>query len=118
MQFPTSSEILIPHLDPRKDTGRWTRALLQLPPNTTLMATSEWLTWPDWIRIWSEVTGVKTSFKQTTVEDLDEHIPGRAGREIGEMFQFSSDVAYNAFQKDTLKVWDLEKVCHGSRRGL
>ena len=111
MQFPTSPDLLIPHLTPSKDTGAWVRALLQLPPNLTLMAASEWLTWPDWIKTWGEVTGIKTSYKQTTIEDLDEHVPGGAGREIGEMFQFSSDFAYNAFQSDTLKTWDLEKVC-------
>lgn len=110
MQFPTKPEMLIPHLDPRKDTGPWVRALLQLPVNSTLMAASEWLTWPDWIKTWGEVTGIKTSYKQTTVEDLAEAIPGPAGKEIGEMFQFSSDYAYNAFQGDSLKTWDLEKV--------
>ena len=110
MQFPTTADMLVPHLDPRKDTGPWTRALLQLPPNSTLMAASEWLTWPDWIMTWGKVTGVKTSYRQTTVEDLDEHIPGGAGKEIGEMYQFSSDFAYNAFQADTLKTWDLEQV--------
>ncbi|KAH6618555.1 hypothetical protein C7974DRAFT_400356 [Boeremia exigua] len=110
MQFPTSPEMLIPHLDPRKDTGAWANALLQLPPNSSLMATSEWLTWPDWIKQWGELTGVKTSYKQTTVEDLEKHIPGPAGKEIGEMYQFSSDYAYNAFQEDALKIWDLEKM--------
>lgn len=114
MQFPTAPEMLIPHLNPRKDTGPWARALLQLPVNSTVMATSQWLTWPDWIKIWGELTGVKTSYKQTTVEDIAEQIPGPAGREIGEMFQFSSDHAYNAFQADTLKTWDLEKVGGGN----
>lgn len=101
---------MIPHLDPRRDTGSWARALLQLPPTSTVMAASEWMTWPQWIKTWGDVTGVKTSYKQTTVEDLDEHIPGGAGKEIGEMYQFSSDFAYNAHQADTLKTWDLEKV--------
>lgn len=110
MRFPTKPDMLIPHLDPRKDTGTWARALLQLPANSSLMATSEWLTWPDWIKTWGEVTGVDTSYKQTTVEDIAEQIPGPAGKEIGEMFQFSSDFAYNAFQADTLKAWDLKEV--------
>jgi len=106
--------MLIPHLDPRRDTGPWVLALLQLPPNSTVMAASEWLTWPDWIRTWGEVTGVKTSYKQTTVQDLDEYVPGGAGKEIGEMYEFSSEFGYNANQKDTLKTWDLDKVCRGS----
>lgn len=111
MQFPTSPDMLIPHLDPTKDVGPYVRALLQLPPKSTVMAASEWLKWPDWIKLWGEVTGIKTSYKQITVEDLDEHMPGGVGKEIGEMFQFSSDFAYNANQEGTLKTWDLEKVC-------
>ncbi|KAF3046846.1 hypothetical protein E8E11_009581 [Didymella keratinophila] len=110
MQFPTSPDMLIPHLNPCEDMGAWARALLQLPPNSTIMAASEWMSWPQWIETWGVVTGVKTSYKQTTIEDLDEHIPGGAGKEIGEMYQLSSDYAYNAHEADTLKTWDLEKL--------
>jgi hypothetical protein len=111
MQFPTSPFMLVPHLDPRKDTGPWVQALLKLPPDSTVMAASEWLTWPDWIKTWGEVTGIKTSYKQTTVDDLDAYVPGGAGKEIGEMYEFSSEFGYNAKQKNTLMTWDLEKVC-------
>lgn len=110
MQFPTSPDVLVPHIDPTKDTGPWAKALLKLPPNTTLMAASEWLTWSQWIELFGQITGTKTSYKQTTVQDLDEHIPGGAGREIGEMYEFSSDFAGYAFQEDTLKLWDLKKA--------
>ncbi|KAF3008871.1 hypothetical protein E8E13_011017 [Curvularia kusanoi] len=110
MQFPTSPHMLVPHLDPRKDTGPWVSALLQLPPNSTVMAASEWLTWPAWIKTWGDQTGVKTSYRQTTVADLDEHIPGGAGKEIGEMLELSSDLGYNALQAKTLMTWDLEKM--------
>ncbi|KAF1918149.1 hypothetical protein BDU57DRAFT_547252 [Ampelomyces quisqualis] len=109
MQFPTSPDVLVPHIDPAKDTGPWVQALRKLPPNTTLMAASEWLTWPQWIELFGQVTGATTSYKQTTVQDLDKHIPG-AGKEIGEMYEFSSEYAYNAFQMDTLKTWDLERM--------
>jgi hypothetical protein len=110
MQSPTHPDVLIPHLNPRKDTGPFVQALLLLPPASTVMAASEWLTWPQWIDIWGEVTSMKTSYKQVTVDDLDKDIPGGVGREIGEMYEFSSEFGYNAEQKNTLKIWDLEKV--------
>ena len=110
MQSPTAPEVLIPHLNPRADTGSFVRAMLQLPPQSTVMAASEWCTWPDWIKTWGEVNGVKTSYKQVSVEDFDKEIPGGAGKEIGEMFEFSSKWGYNASQKDTLMAWDLEKM--------
>jgi hypothetical protein len=115
MQFPTKPDVLIPHLDPRKDTGPFVRALLQLPARSTLMAATQWLTWSDWIRIFGEVTGTKTSYKQCSVDDLDD---GGPGREIGEMFEFSSEYGYNASQPDTLMTWDLKKVCSWLRRCL
>lgn len=110
MQFPTDPSTLIPHLDPRRDTGPFVRALLRLPPKSTLMAASEWKTWPDWIKLWGDITGVKTSYKQVSVDNFDEHMPGGVGREIGEMYEFSSEYGYNAQQKNTLKTWDLEKL--------
>jgi hypothetical protein len=111
MQFPTHPDVVIPHLNPRTDTGPFVRALLQLPPQSTLMAASEWCTWPQWINKWGEVNRVRTSYKQVGVEDFDKEIPGGAGKEIGEMYEFSNEYGYNADQKDTLKTWDLEKVC-------
>lgn len=81
--------------------------------NSTVMAASEWLIWTKRTKTWGDVTGVKTSYKQTTVEDLEEHAPGGAGKETGETFEFSLNFAYNCFQANTLKIWDLEKVSNG-----
>jgi hypothetical protein len=111
MQFPTHPDTLIPHLDPRKDTGPHVRALLQLPPSSTLMAASEWLTWPQWIELFGDIKDVRTGYKQISVDDMDAYAPGGVGKEIGEMFEFSSEMGYNASQADTLMRWDLEKVC-------
>jgi hypothetical protein len=110
MQFPVSPSVLFPHLDPAKDTGPWALALLSLPPNSTLMAASEWLTWPQWIETFGKVTGVKTSYKETTVQDMDEYLPEGLGREIGEMYAFSSEFADEAFGGNTLMKADLEKM--------
>lgn len=112
MQFPTDPDVLIPQLNPRTDTGPFVQALRKLPPKSTLMAASEWCTWPEWIKTWGDVTGVKTSYKQVSVDNFDEHIPGGVGKEIGEMYEFSSTFGYNADQENTLKTWDLEKVCN------
>ena len=111
MQFPTSPETIVPHLHPRKDTGPYVEALLKLPPNSTVMAASVWCTWPDWIKLWGKLTGVETSYKQVDVTNFDKHLPGGVGKEIGEMFEFSSEHGYNADQANTMKQWDLEKVC-------
>jgi hypothetical protein len=56
------------------------------------------------------VNRFRTSYKQVGVEDFGKDIPGGAGKEIGERYEFSSEYGYNANEKDMLKTWDLEKV--------
>jgi hypothetical protein len=73
--------MLIPHLNPRRE-----------------------------IELFGNITGTRTSYKQTTVQDMDEYLPGGAGKEIGEMYQFSSEFGYNANQEGTLTKWNLVKV--------
>jgi phage/plasmid-associated DNA primase len=111
MQFPIHPDTPTPHIHPRKDTGPFARAMLKLPPTSTLMAASEWRTWSSYIAQFGEVTGVKTSFLQNTVQDMDEHLPGGMGREIGEMYEMWSDWGYEAGTKEVMNTEDLEKVC-------
>jgi hypothetical protein len=41
---------------------------------------------------------------------MDEYLPGGLGREIGEMYAFSSEFPDEAFGGDTLMKADLEKM--------
>lgn len=113
MRLPSPPDTLIPHLHPCADVGSFVSTLYHhLPPNSTLMAASEWLTWPDWIATFGAVNGVKTRYVQVSVDDMVDGGGGEggAGREIGEMFAFSGDCGYNSTQEGTVMQWDLEKV--------
>jgi hypothetical protein len=112
MQTPTSPETAIPHLEPARDTGPFLDALLILPPKSVVMAANEWLTWPEWIQIWGEETGMKTSYKQVSVQNFEEYLPGGTGKEIGEMFEFTSKLAEDADWgiPPPLKEKDLQNV--------
>ncbi|ORY07001.1 hypothetical protein BCR34DRAFT_570901 [Clohesyomyces aquaticus] len=111
MRFPTSPSTIVPHLDARKDTGPFVKALLLLPAGKTVMAASEWCTWPDWIKTWGEVVGVPDcSYKQVTVGDLDKWYPGGIGKEIGEMYEYSNDPGYDGGEPEVLRTADLKKM--------
>lgn len=110
MQFPTRPDTVIPRLDPRKDTGQFVRALLRLPPGKTVMAAGTWCTWAEWVRTFGEVTGAKTSYREVSVSDFDEWLPGGIGKEIGDMYEYSSDPGYDGGDPSVLRITDLEKV--------
>ncbi|PSN71616.1 NAD(P)-binding protein [Corynespora cassiicola Philippines] len=110
MRFPTHRETIVPHLDPRKDTGNFVRALLQLPPNSTVMAASEWCTWPEWLKTWGDVTGVKTNYRECTVEDFDHWMPGGMGKEIGDMYEYSNDPGYDGGDPRVLRTQSLKEM--------
>ena len=109
MRFPTSPLTIIPHLDPRKDVGPFVQALLQLPPNSTLMAAGTWCTWPEWIQKWGQILGINTSYKQVTLADFEKWMPGGLGQELGDMFEFSTEL-FDRGDPNVLKATDLEKV--------
>lgn len=111
--YPTAEA---PHLDVNRDTGYFVRALTQFPPGKTIMAAGTWCTWPQWIKTWGEVVGIpETLYKQITVEDFDRGIPGGFGREIGEMFEYTSDPAYDGGDSGVLGLEDLKMSQMGSR---
>lgn len=110
MRSPTHPDTVVPHLDPNKDTGHFVQALLRLPPRKTLMAASVWCTWPEWIKTWGNVVGVKTSYQEVRVADFDEWLPGGIGKEIGEMYEYSNDPGYDGGDPALLRCEHLEKV--------
>jgi hypothetical protein len=55
-----------------------------------------WCTWPEWIKAWGHVVGQpNVSYKQITVDEFHRAIPGGFGKEIGEMFEYTSDPGYD-----------------------
>ena len=111
MAFTTDPGAEAPHLDVNKDAGYFVRALTQLPPGKTVMAAGTWCTWPEWIKTWAKVVGqAEVSYKQISVEDFDRAMPGGFGKEIGEMFEYTSAPGYDGGDTEVLRLADLKKV--------
>ena len=111
MRAPTSPDKEVPLLDVNTDLGHFVRALTQLPPGTTAMAAGTWCTWPEYMKTWGEVVGIPgCSYEQVSVADFAKAIPGGAGQEIGEMFEYAGNPGYDGGNPDVLKAEDLRTV--------
>lgn len=63
------------------------------------------------MRLWNSITGVPFSYKQVTLKQFIEASPDKEfGREVGDMFAYSSDPGYDAGDESLLKAADIRKV--------
>jgi hypothetical protein len=112
MSFPTAPDAAVPHLDVNADTGNFVYAISKMPSGKSYMAEGTTCSWSEYLRIWSEATGLPARYKQITVEQLIEGSPDREfGREIGDMFVYSSEPGYDGGDTTLLKAQDIRNVC-------
>ena len=90
-------------VDTHRDTGGFVRALVEfLPAGKTMAAVSETLTWPEWMRIWGEVNGVKAGFKQVSKEEFWKGIPEPLAEELSDSFDFIEEFGITGGDPDVL----------------
>lgn len=64
------------------------------------------------MRLWSSITKIPACYKQVTLEQFIEAFPDKEfGRELGDMFTYSSDPGYDGGDRSLLKAADIRKVC-------
>ncbi|KAI1910969.1 hypothetical protein LOZ66_001959 [Ophidiomyces ophidiicola] len=111
MSFATAPKALIPHLAVNADLGNFVFAVCKMPPGKSYIAAGTFCSWQEYMRIWSRVTGVASSYEQVTVEQMKEASPDKEfGREVGDMFAYSSDPGYDGGDKSLLRADDLRAV--------
>lgn len=111
MRFPTSPDVAIPHLAVNADMGNFVYAVSQMPPGHAYMAAGSECSWSQYIKLWSNATGVPAMYKQITAEEFAALIPDEAlGWEAADMFSYSSDPGYDGGDKTLLKASDIVKV--------
>ena len=117
VRMATAPEAVQPHLDVSADTGHYVYALAQMGPGQTVMAAGEWCTWPEWIAKWANAMGFAEDdvrYEQLSADDASALIGGDFGREVAEMYEYSSWPGYDG-GVPMLKGDDLQKVrlrCH------
>ncbi|RAL10185.1 NmrA-like family protein [Aspergillus homomorphus CBS 101889] len=111
MTFTTAPDAAVPHLDVQGDLGGFVHAVAQMPPGRSYMACGSSCSWTEYMRIWGEVNSVAARYRQITLEELVERAPDpEFGREVGDMFSYSSDPGYDGGDKSLLKAEDIRRA--------
>lgn len=111
MSFPTAPDAKVPHIDINADMGNFVYAVSQMPPGKSYMAEGETCSWSEYQRIWSRVHKISTHYRKATLESFIETSPDiEFGRELGDMFVYSTDPGYDGGDKTLLKAADIRKV--------
>jgi hypothetical protein len=96
LRVPGSGNIPIPLVLP-KDTGNFVKALVfDLPIGTTLLAYGGRLTWLEYTKLFSQITGIPTTFEKCSIEEHALLAPGGQGMEMAEMHGYAQDFGYEA----------------------
>lgn len=111
MTFTTAPDARVPHLDVNADLGNFVYAVLKMPPGKSYMACGSYCSWAEYMRIWGRVNSVPASYRQITLEELMEKTPDpEFGREVGDMFTYSTDPGYDGGDKELLTAEDIRNV--------
>jgi hypothetical protein len=111
MSFTTAPDAAVPHLDVNADMGNFVWAVCQMPPGRSYMAEGTTCSWSEYLRFWSHVTGARARYQQITLQQMVDAVPDKEfGREIADMFSYSSGPGYDGGDASLLKAADIEKV--------
>lgn len=102
MRFPTRPDKVVPHLDVNADMGNFVYAVSQMPPGKAYMCAGTFAGFDEYIRLWGEKNGVKTSYKQVTFDDMVADAgPGQEdlGIEVAHMYTYADDPGYDGGMK-------------------
>lgn len=111
MRFPTAPDALVPHLDVNADMGAFVYAVAKLPPEKSYMAEGTTCNWSEYMRLWSKVTGHPARYEQVSLQQMIDESPDKEfGREVGDMFLYSSAPGYDGGDKTLLTSGDIIKV--------
>ncbi|KAF4539861.1 NmrA-like family protein [Lasiodiplodia theobromae] len=111
MRFPTAPDKPVPQLDVNADMGAFVYAVSKLPPGKSYMAEGTTCSWSEYMRLWSEVTGKPARYQQVTLQQMIDESPDKEfGREVGDMFLYSSEPGYDGGDESLLKAEDIRKL--------
>ncbi|KAF2715732.1 NAD(P)-binding protein [Pleomassaria siparia CBS 279.74] len=94
LSYPCDGDAKIPMYHPRQDTGPLVKALVKSSPGKDLMGFSSIITFDEIAQIFSKSLGKEVKYQRSTVDSMDQMMPGGVGRELGEMMEYISSPGY------------------------
>jgi hypothetical protein len=111
MRFPNQPDVPVPFLDVNADTGNFVYAVSQLPPGKSYMAEGTTCSWSEYMRLVGQFAKVRTEYRQISIEELVKISPDEEfAREVGVMFEYSSEPGYDGGDRELLRAEDIKKV--------
>lgn len=75
------------------------------------MAEGTTCSWTEYMRLWSKVTGNPARYEQVSLQEFIDSSPDKEfGREVGDMFLYSSAPGYDGGDSTLLKAADMREV--------
>lgn len=111
MCFTTAPDAPVPHLDVNADVGGFVYAVSKMPPGKSYMASGTSCSWAEYMRLWGQVNGVPAWYRQVTVDEMvASMVDAEFGREIVDMFSYSTEPGYDGNDPGLLTAKDIREV--------
>jgi len=110
---PVPPEEVYPMVVAERDTGAFVRALIDVPPGKQLHGVSEYMTWPEFTKLWGEIHGVKTAYKPIPLSEFLMDAPEPVKEEIRPSFQYASEYGFTGGDPEVLKPEDVGSMFVG-----
>lgn len=111
LRTSAKSDVIVPWVDTCSDTGKFVRALVRAPPGKTLLGVSQLITYGEYAKIWGEVNGVPTRFKNVSGEEYGKMLPETIREELLESIAYVEDFGWDGGEPGVLRPWDVSVFC-------
>jgi hypothetical protein len=83
---PVGPDVQFPFVDTHRDTGSFVKVLVDLLPGKDLLGVSQSMTWPEWMKLWGDILGVKAGFAQVSGDDFFRNVPEPLKKELWDTY--------------------------------
>ncbi|EXL65916.1 hypothetical protein FOPG_17880 [Fusarium oxysporum f. sp. conglutinans race 2 54008] len=95
LSLPTDGDAPVPLVEPRQDTGKFAKALVQVEPGKNLLGYGSLISWNEFAALWGKVHGVTCRYERLDRKVLEAAVPGCIGEELADMFEYIGEFGYD-----------------------
>jgi hypothetical protein len=88
-------------------TGHFTKALVDVEPGKVLVGSATKLSWKQWAEIWGAHNRKTIVYEEAPRSELENAIPGGAGRELADMFEYIDKFGYDGSDPEVVYPKDV-----------